>query len=648
VFALLAALLTVPIHAQTCPFDNGGSSLEVDGLILTRYALGLTGAPLVASTGINAVDAPTVEASINCPSCGLNITGNPTMTVADATIISRKLAGFSGAALTDNLALGSGTRNTPAAVQSFLLAGCGATGGTVTSITAGTGLIGGTITASGAITADTTYLQRRVTPGCAVGSFIMAIAPDGTPSCATPPPGGTVTSVTAGTGLSGGTIVGAGTIAVANLGIGTAQLADASVTASKLASNGCSNGQILKYLAGAWSCAADDTGGLTGGFTPWQVSATTQLAVANTAYIVTGATRTTITLPASPTVGDGVKVSSPGAGGFTIAPNAGQSIVAGTIVPNVWVAHENARQWTSIASSADGSKLAATVSTGQIYTSSDSGLNWTPRDSARSWMSITSSADGSKLAATVAAGLIYTSTDSGVSWAPRNSARNWRSITSSADGNKLAAVDFLNGQIYTSADSGVNWTARETSRNWFSITSSSDGNKLAAVVVGGQIYTSTDSGVTWTARESSRQWNSITSSGDGSKLAAVGNGGQIYTSTNSGVSWTPRDSSRAWISITSSADGNRLAAVVVGGQIYTSTDSGVTWTPRDTSRNWNSITSSADGSKLAAVDNTGLIYTTTTTGVTTISGAALTTAELVYAGGGVWSVALQQGTLVTP
>ena len=113
--------------AQTCPFDDGNSSLEVEGLILTRYALGITGAPLVASTNINVVDAPTVEAAINCPSCGLNITGNPTMTVADATIISRKLAGFSGAALTNNLALGSGTRNTPAAVQSFLLAGCGAT-----------------------------------------------------------------------------------------------------------------------------------------------------------------------------------------------------------------------------------------------------------------------------------------------------------------------------------------------------------------------------------------------------------------------------------------------------------------------------------------------------------------------------------------
>ena len=49
---VMALLLTLLIgyapsaHAQTCPFDDGNSSIEIEGLILTRYALGLTGAPL--------------------------------------------------------------------------------------------------------------------------------------------------------------------------------------------------------------------------------------------------------------------------------------------------------------------------------------------------------------------------------------------------------------------------------------------------------------------------------------------------------------------------------------------------------------------------------------------------------------------------
>jgi len=115
---------------------------------------------------------------------------------------------------------------------------------------------------------------------------------------------------------------------------------------------------------------------------------------------------------------------------------------------------------------------------------------WTARESNRGWWSITSSADGTKLAAVVDGGQIYTSSDSGVTWTARESSRNWRSITSSADGTKLAAIVY-GGQIYTSTDSGVTWTARESNRNWQSITSSADGAKLAATVWGGQIYTST-------------------------------------------------------------------------------------------------------------------------------------------------------------
>ena len=262
------------VHAQTCPFDDGNSSLAVEGLILTRYALGITGAPLVASTNINSIDAPTVEAAITCPSCGLNITGNATLTVADATIISRKLAGFSGSALTDNLNLGSGIRNTPAAVQSFLLSGCGATGGSITSITAGTGLTGGTITTTGTIAADTTFLQRRVATPCAAGSFITSIAADGTPTCATPPSGagGTVTNVATGPGLTGGPITATGTIAAdtaflqrrvsATCTAGsaiTAIAADGTVTCGPPAPTlpaSCLSGQLLKLQAGAIVCSA--------------------------------------------------------------------------------------------------------------------------------------------------------------------------------------------------------------------------------------------------------------------------------------------------------------------------------------------------------------------------------------------------------
>lgn len=55
--------------------------------------------------------------------------------------------------------------------------------GTVTSIIAGTGLTGGTITGSGTVAADVTYLQRRVGGTCPAGSSIRVIAVDGTVTC---------------------------------------------------------------------------------------------------------------------------------------------------------------------------------------------------------------------------------------------------------------------------------------------------------------------------------------------------------------------------------------------------------------------------------------------------------------------------------
>ena len=85
-------------------------------------------------------------------------------------------------------------------------------GGTVTSITAGTGLTGGPITSSGTIAADTTFLQRRVASSCPAGSSIRAIAGDGTVTCQIDAVGsGTVTSIATGAGLSGGPITSSGT-----------------------------------------------------------------------------------------------------------------------------------------------------------------------------------------------------------------------------------------------------------------------------------------------------------------------------------------------------------------------------------------------------------------------------------------------------
>jgi len=58
-------------------------------------------------------------------------------------------------------------------------------GGDITGVTAGAGLSGGGMSGSVTVSANTTYLQRRVTGTCAAGSSIRVINADGTVTCET-------------------------------------------------------------------------------------------------------------------------------------------------------------------------------------------------------------------------------------------------------------------------------------------------------------------------------------------------------------------------------------------------------------------------------------------------------------------------------
>lgn len=398
-----------------------------------------------------------------------------------------------------------------------------------------------------------------------------------------------------------------------------------------------------EVTATSYNCNGAPGAGVT-----WiDVNGTSQQAVSGIGYLADNAAQVTITLPTAPTIGDLIEVSGVGPGGWKIAQNGAQSIVTKGLSANyanygaTWTAQTaaNSRNWTGIASSADGSKLAAVDYGGFIYTSADSGVSWTARNSPRNWYSIASSADGNKLVAVVDGGQIHTSIDAGVSWTARDSTRNWVAVASSADGNRLLAAVYGAGQLYTSIDSGVSWTARNSNRDWSAVASSADGSKLVATVANGQIYTSTDSGVSWTARQSGRHWDSVASSADGSKLVATAFYDNIYTSTDSGVNWTARAGFAVWSSVASSSDGSRLVAVDnQPGYIYTSTDSGVTWTPRESVRSWRIVTASSDCSKLAAVVSNGLIYTSasptdrTTPGTGSLTGSQYDAIKLQFIG----------------
>lgn len=382
----------------------------------------------------------------------------------------------------------------------------------------------------------------------------------------------------------------------------------------------------------------------------WQVVAgTIHQATSNTGYIATnGSAQVSLVLPASPEIGDILRISGGGRGGWKLVLNGGQTVVgAGVGSSDDWTPRTTVEKMANVASSADGTKLVAVGSSTRIYTSTDSGVTWVARDAQRYWQAVALSADGSKLVAGIDGGGIYVSTDAGVTWTLRGPAggnRIWEAFAFSTDGSKLVAMAHF-GETFTSTDDGVTWVARASAPNCYALTSSADGTKLAAAGTG-FIYTSTDFGANWTQRESSRSWSCISSSADGNRLVAAVRGGHIYTSTDAGVSWIPRESSRDWRSVTSSSDGNKLAAAANGGQIYLSIDGGVSWKPQDSSRNWTSIASSGDGNKLVAAANGGLPYQLYTSQFPAIlSGGWATAAELQYIGNGQFLLLSHEGAL---
>ena len=306
---------------------------------------------------------------------------------------------------------------------------------------------------------------------------------------------------------------------------------DGSITTSKIAPGAVGTAQLAPGVGGLLST---------------QIPSTTNIqTTANSFYILTnGSSASGLTLPANPAVGDRVRLTA-NSGGFTIIANSGQSIMnpPSFLCPPRGPLGQN---WSSVASSSDGSKLVAAAD--YIYTSTNYGMTWVQQTNAGSgwWNSVASSSDGSNLVA--AADYIYTSTNYGVTWVQQTNAgsRGWFCVASSSDGSKLvAAADY----IYTSSNYGVTWVQQTNagSRNWSSVASSSDGSKLVAVAGVDYIYTSTNCGVTWMQQTSagSQYWSSVASNSDGSKVLAAAVpmgepavGGGLYTLPNYITQWS--------------------------------------------------------------------------------------------------------------
>ena len=281
--------------------------------------------------------------------------------------------------------------------------------------------------------------------------------------------------------------------------------------------------------------------------------------------------------------------------------------------------------WSSIACSADGTKIVAESSGGGIWISTNSGDTWMQTSAPNTnWVCVVSSADGTKLAAP-AGSTIYTSTNSGITWTPNDTPTSFSFVASSADGDKLVGLG--GGHVFISTNSGATWTQTSAPSsllgypvNWTSAASSADGTQLMAS--GYYIYWNSGWPVIYVSTNSGSSWNSvfftgqanyspyITASADGNKIVATGWWGTIYSSTNSGATWA-MSVAPVWklAPIVSSADGAQLIVISsIYEAIYVSMDSGATWVQASAPPyvNWNCIASSADGNELIAGCNGGI------------------------------------------
>jgi hypothetical protein len=168
----------------TAPAGRYISAVNMDGSIVTAADRGVT----VTITSINA--GPGLS--------GGGTSGSVTLS-ANTAYLQRRVTGIAPVGQYVRAINTDGTVVTGADANS---------GGDVTAVNAGAGLTGGGTSGSLTLSADTTYLQRRVTGAASPGQYVRAINSDGSVTTGTDQVGsgggGTITGVTAGTGLTGG------------------------------------------------------------------------------------------------------------------------------------------------------------------------------------------------------------------------------------------------------------------------------------------------------------------------------------------------------------------------------------------------------------------------------------------------------------
>lgn len=274
-------------------------------------------------------------------------------------------------------------------------------------------------------------------------------------------------------------------------------------------------------------------------------------------------------------------VNDPGYSSATAADVSGApSLATGTL-------DRNARAWSSIAMSLDGTFIVAVVNGGFIYTSTNSGLTFTQRATTANWGCVACSSTGQYCAAGNATDMkLYLSNDYGATWAESITAPNNHpyNVAMSSDG-QFILFTFGTAIIGRTRNFGVSWDYISGPSNFsFDVAVSADGTKAVVTVNDVLVRTvySTNGGNTFFVSNLSGLTRLCLAMSKDGNIVYVGggeSGSHVYKSTNGGAIFTILSNSpnRSWNRLACSSDGSYVYGVDSTGAISVSLDSGTSW-----------------------------------------------------------------------
>lgn len=427
--------------------------------------------------------------------------------------------------------------------------------------------------------------------------------------------------------------------------------------------------------ATSYVCSASDTVWTT-------VSTASYQMLSNRRYLADRTSLATLTLPATPSVGDTVAVTGGAAGGWQLAQNAGQAIVVGeddsgvvrAVQPTVSMTAAAAQSWNPIATNSSGSIVYAASNLG-VMRSIDAGASWTTAlPTATAWSGLATTPDGQIVVAVAPDGTMRRSVNQGAAWAPMAAiGTGVERIGMSSDGQViLAARDFAGGAVHLSTDGGASFglvPGLPAGGNWVSAAVSADGLKMVAsqngTVVNGKTVLSIDGGTSWTTLTTPLGMHEVALSADGATLVGIthrnsGSDNTVYVSKDDGVTWVarltlPLANEGNLLRVAVSSDGKTILATTFDGKSWVSFNGGTNWGDNNLNGYWYGAAVSRDGTRIylgdqyastriyTATRTTGKLSTSGTTGY--LAGAQYTGASLQYVGNNTWLLTGSTGTV---